>query len=677
MRGFAVAVAVMALLAMAAGTGVRGDVSTPDTSPVPALLWEYQIAGNSHAIAVSPNGTYAAMHNGTHLHLYDRGGLLWSVECSGGYDVRVDDRGRTYVLGGDIALRMYDVNGNLLRGYSPPAYGAIVTAMDVSRDGKYVAVAWSSGDARGVDFLRTDDQGSEWLPYANFTIDEDIMVDGVKISWNNDKVLVYGWYVDSMIYLVDLYGNELWNTSAVYGYVDMDPYGYHILWGNDTTMHLIENGTEKYTITTDELVGENATETIYYAVLTHRYIAISSPRINIIDFKRDPYTIAWSKIGSWGDREDLISAAGDYMVTCEDYILHFWKISTGEEMWREFPSPGVEDMKLSEYGTFILYWFYNDTGHYMRYIASRPDIALSFEPYIAGDGTVYVCEDTKFYLSYSYVAPSARAYWRVDAGDYTEYSTYFYIADYDEGFHTVEYYCVDYYGLESGVKARAVYLDKSPPALDILAPLNGSLVPQTFQLRVNCSDSGVGVATMEYSVDGGSWMPIQSVSVQIGPLPDGMHTIRVRASDLFTHTSVSYISVIVDSTPPTLWIVEPENSTQVGERFTLVWNATDSVGIHHYEVRVDSGSWVDVGVNTSYGLHLQPGEHTLYVRAVDTAGNVAVAWVKVRVMAPFPWIPVAAAVMVIAVALSAFFLYRRRSNPVERETVEMEGENAR
>ncbi|MHA1364713.1 MAG: Ig-like domain-containing protein, partial [Candidatus Freyarchaeota archaeon] len=79
-----------------------------------------------------------------------------------------------------------------------------------------------------------------------------------------------------------------------------------------------------------------------------------------------------------------------------------------------------------------------------------------------------------------------------------------------------------------------------------------------------------------------------------------------------------------DTTAPTVTITDPTDGSTVNSAdVTVSWTGSDDVGIDHYEVRIDGGSWINVGTSTSYTFTgLADGSHTVDVNAYDAAGNV-------------------------------------------------------
>ncbi|MBD3192130.1 MAG: hypothetical protein GF308_15905, partial [Candidatus Heimdallarchaeota archaeon] len=81
-----------------------------------------------------------------------------------------------------------------------------------------------------------------------------------------------------------------------------------------------------------------------------------------------------------------------------------------------------------------------------------------------------------------------------------------------------------------------------------------------------------------------------------------------------------------DTTPPIVDITSPtDGSTVSSTDVTVSWTGSDDQsGIDYYEVRIDSGSWINKGTSTSHTFTgLSETSHTVDVRAWDVAGNSA------------------------------------------------------
>lgn len=98
-------------------------------------------------------------------------------------------------------------------------------------------------------------------------------------------------------------------------------------------------------------------------------------------------------------------------------------------------------------------------------------------------------------------------------------------------------------------------------------------------------------------------------------------------NDVGESISTGIVMGVPDGIPPELHIIEPvHNSYHNRDHVTASWEGADpNSGVDHYEIRIDSDPWINVGMNTTHTFYdLADGTRTLTVRAVDGAGNYAV-----------------------------------------------------
>lgn len=161
------------------------------------------------------------------------------------------------------------------------------------------------------------------------------------------------------------------------------------------------------------------------------------------------------------------------------------------------------------------------------------------------------------------------------------------------------------------------------PSLDILSPENGSYNNNGSVTVVWTGiDEDTGIDHYAVSADGESWTNV-SATQETFLLPEGTHTLLVRAYDLTGNFNESGVTVIVDMTSPSLEILSPEDGSYNSTgNVTVTWVAEDATaGIDRSEVSVDGGDWTTAN-GTSYALsELDEGSHTVQVRAYDLAGN--------------------------------------------------------
>ena len=141
-----------------------------------------------------------------------------------------------------------------------------------------------------------------------------------------------------------------------------------------------------------------------------------------------------------------------------------------------------------------------------------------------------------------------------------------------------------------------------------------------------------GTSTIQYSTDQIQWQNITSFSggsniAQVWtPNVTGRIYVRVFWSNLWPgglYTSNTTVAFSVDITPPLLTIWSPSiDYTVRSSSPEATWSGSDDIaGIDHYEAQIDQGSWINLGLNTSYTFRdLPDGNHTLSVKAVDRVG---------------------------------------------------------
>ncbi|MBQ0989252.1 copper-binding protein [Micromonospora sp. H61] len=203
------------------------------------------------------------------------------------------------------------------------------------------------------------------------------------------------------------------------------------------------------------------------------------------------------------------------------------------------------------------------------------------------------------------------------------------------GDHAVQFRATDQAGNTSAVGSVAFRIVE-PGEDDTTAPVvavalagdrddDGNYIG-TATATLTATDSGSGVATIEYALDGAAFTAYTNPIVVNAA---GMHMLHYRATDVAGNTSaeqMSHFTVVEpqaeDTTPPTV------AATVAGDRnddggyvggATVTVTATDAEsGVAKIEYALDTGGW------TAYTAPVAvraPGAHTVRYRATDTAGN--------------------------------------------------------
>jgi membrane protein implicated in regulation of membrane protease activity len=206
----------------------------------------------------------------------------------------------------------------------------------------------------------------------------------------------------------------------------------------------------------------------------------------------------------------------------------------------------------------------------------------------------------------------------------------------EEGAHFLEWYSEDFAGNVEAVQSMVLTSDDTPPttALTVGDPkhlVGGTFVTSTTLISPVATDGGadpVGVAFMEYLLDGGSWLPAASPFTLVG---EGLHTVAFRSADRLGNLEPTQsLAIMVDNTPPTLVfaIGTPQYaSTQLFVKsstpFTIL--ASDGgpvpVGVASVAYRVDGGIWT--AYTAPISVSLPDGPHRVEYAAADHLGNPA------------------------------------------------------
>ncbi len=165
--------------------------------------------------------------------------------------------------------------------------------------------------------------------------------------------------------------------------------------------------------------------------------------------------------------------------------------------------------------------------------------------------------------------------------------------------------------------------DTIPPKLAITMPENGVIL-NTADVTVywNGSDN-TGIDHYEVRVDNGEWINVGNVdNYTFTGLSDGDHIIYVTAYDISGNNRTESISVTVDTTPPEISIIAPNEGSYINSSTVVIrWSVEDLTPVG-FMLSLDGGMWTSVGEVTEFTLHdLQDGAHNVALMGIDKAGN--------------------------------------------------------
>ncbi len=171
------------------------------------------------------------------------------------------------------------------------------------------------------------------------------------------------------------------------------------------------------------------------------------------------------------------------------------------------------------------------------------------------------------------------------------------------------------------------YRDTTAPTVTFTSPAHDSAIDATTVTITWDGTDNVAIDHYKIRIDGGSWEMIGTQTIyDFTDLAEGMHTVEVYAMDYVENTAVYPLNFYVDVSPPTVEILSPSSDEELEEStVTVEWSGSDDASwIEYYEVRVDEGSWDNVGTDTSHDFSdLSDGDHIVNVRATDAVNRTA------------------------------------------------------
>lgn len=224
-------------------------------------------------------------------------------------------------------------------------------------------------------------------------------------------------------------------------------------------------------------------------------------------------------------------------------------------------------------------------------------------------------------------------------------------------------------------------IDTTKPKITIIWPTDGTiLTTDHVTVRGSASDN-VKVEKVHISRDGTNWTLCNGTISWSSDfaLIAGENTMYAKATDTFGNwntTSVSVIADISDTVKPNITIASPKNGDVLTSvSVTATGTAFDNNKVQRVEISTDMVKWTACSGTTSWScsLALAEGSNTIYARAIDIAGNIAIASITVTVETPsylvskyLSWIALLILIIVISfVAIMIIVRRRRRTRNIQ------------
>jgi hypothetical protein len=246
------------------------------------------------------------------------------------------------------------------------------------------------------------------------------------------------------------------------------------------------------------------------------------------------------------------------------------------------------------------------------------------------------------------------------------------------GRHQLKVRAVDRSG-HMTVSELPISVDNRDPSCAVMSPAEDVYVADEIVLKLAASDDLVVESVTLHSANR-SWQAAQDRStghweafLNTRNLQDGENDLQIEIRDVSGRTSVTTRRIMVDNSGPTITLLSRQ---LLSGRSEIAFRIEDRSAIATYQYRLDSGQWKELLVDRGKGTYKfvwttdlkDNGEHRLDIRATDSLGNTGEAAFKVRVEnQDYSWV-IAVVLVVLAIALAAVFLYRRKTRAIPEET---------
>ncbi|MBP2325019.1 PKD repeat protein/glucose/arabinose dehydrogenase [Kibdelosporangium banguiense] len=210
----------------------------------------------------------------------------------------------------------------------------------------------------------------------------------------------------------------------------------------------------------------------------------------------------------------------------------------------------------------------------------------------------------------------------VDNGPWAAYTEPVSVAA--DGSHTVAYRVTDVAG-NTFSGSLPVNKDATAPltSAQFAAPNDDGWHNGAIPVALSSVDPASGVASTQYSLDGGPWKPYTE---PVNVTGDGTHTVAYRSTDRAGNVEQQKAATVkIDGTKPTVLISGIADGQIYGDSqdLRISWQAVDPTsGIKTVSGALDSRPYTSGSLQALYELGL--GIHSLSVTAVDKAGNQTV-----------------------------------------------------
>ena len=367
-----------------------------------------------------------------------------------------------------------------------------------------------------------------------------------------------------------------------------------IFFANDTSNNWNNTGTQTLT-TTDTLVP------VASNISVNSTVANSQVLFSVFwtDLKLSGYIFSWNSSGSWSN-------------------------DTWTDPWSGTPSSGWSNVSKTHSSTvgLVIGWriFCNDTNNNMGDTTIQTVTLTGYASprVISPENKTYASNSVA--LTFTLDEPASWSGYSLDGmANVTSGNTT--LSGLSDGVHFVVVYANDSFGNMGSSDTVYFTIDTVSPGIEILSPENKTYTTSSVPLSFTVDEP---TSWIGYSLDGRANVTITGNTALTG-LHDGSHYVVVYANDTFGNMGTSStVYFAVDTTPPAITIVSPENKTYAVKDISLTFIVSEPASWIAYSLD-GQGNITITGNTTLSGL--SDGSHNIMVYANDTAGNVGSSYI--------------------------------------------------
>jgi hypothetical protein len=192
----------------------------------------------------------------------------------------------------------------------------------------------------------------------------------------------------------------------------------------------------------------------------------------------------------------------------------------------------------------------------------------------------------------------------------------------------------DNFGNKNSTETRNVTIDSTPPLISVIFPMNNTNTTNT-QLEINYTVSDLHLSSCWWTNNSGTSNHSINCGTNITSIVwnEGFNIIQIYVNDTINNQNSSSLTFFVDSTPPTVNLISPPNSTntnnatvtfscnitdaQISNLTLYIWNSTQD--LNYTNTTVLSG----VSNSTNWTRTLSSGRYYWNCLGKDLLGNSA------------------------------------------------------